>query len=100
MQPEELGLAGFFVSLAYPHGAMRLLLGYQDRVTDNRFQYANSDAALHRYSPKAGTVTGASPSTDTLPDDDREQDQHEGYPRTVANVVRLHDLADHKIYNT
>jgi hypothetical protein len=45
--------------------------GYKDRVTDNHFQYADSDTALHRYSPKAAAVASASPGTDTLPDHDR-----------------------------
>ena len=76
------------------------ILDHEDRVTDYRFQYPDSDAALDCYSPEAATVASASPSTDTLPDDDGQQDQHERYPHTVASVVRLHDLANHKIYNT
>jgi len=47
------------------------ILGDEDRVTDNRFQYADGDAALGCYSPKAAAVASASPSTDTLPYNDR-----------------------------
>jgi hypothetical protein len=47
------------------------ILGYDDRVTENRFQYPDSDAALDYHSPKAATVACASPNTDTFPDDDR-----------------------------